>query len=156
MPLQFLGSDFPNHLSIESQFVLLALEHASGGNNTKSILDSMASFVTAGTTHLTADFYAFYLAALRLVGSSARPSARVAPGTATIPTSVATGLLQGLLLDFQAEPIMNRAVNLTLASLVALADALGVEVQTLFATDVGGEAVEPDASKTAKPESVLG
>ena len=52
--------------------------------------------------------------------------------------------------------VENRAVNLTLASLVALADALGVEVQTLFATDVGGEAVEPDASKTAKPESVLG
>jgi len=102
-------ADFPNHLSIESQFVLLILEHASGGNNTKSVLDSMATFVTDGTTHLIADFYGFYLAALKLVGAT--PASATA--NATIPVAVAEGLLQGLLLDFQAIPIMNKAVNLT-------------------------------------------
>ena len=52
--------------------------------------------------------------------------------------------------------VENRSVNLTLASLVALADALGVDVQTLFTTDDGGEAAEPDSSKIGEPESVLG
>jgi len=52
--------------------------------------------------------------------------------------------------------VENRSVNLTLASLVALADALGVDVQQLCVTDAGVQARELESSTNDDPESVLG
>ena len=52
--------------------------------------------------------------------------------------------------------VENRSVNLTLASLVALADALDVDVQQLFRTDDDGQVREFESSTSDDPESVLG